>query len=960
MRRAVFALLMMLTIAGSAWAQSQAINGSIEGVVTDVQGGLLPGVTVTLTNTDTGATRSTTTNEEGLYRAVLLPLGRYAVVAELAGFKKSEQTGITLAAGQSVVVNVVMALGSVQETVQVIASTPITDPARVELGRTITNAEFANLPLVSRNSFNFGLLQPNVTGYEDVEFGATRVNANGSQMRTNYQIDGSSATQKNRAGLRMFQPSEIMVREVKVTSSGFAPEFGQTTGMVYNVITPSGTNQYRGDASYRFRRKDFAARPFTLAATAPKPDTHVDDAAVTFGGPILRDRLHFFGGYEYVKKDLSADRVITVTPATAATLGLSADALGAGVVPAIQTVNMFVGKADYQLSVSNRLSARWSVFNNVTPENIGSTTNNVPNTREVAYDFQDRMDNVGIQLTSSIGNNKLNEFRLAYGRRDNPFVASAVSGPGPSISITGVANFNGVRFAPNTPVFVEDYVQAIDNFSYIRGAHNFKVGFDAQWINDERGADMTALYTFPNVAAYLAAKNGTNRLGYTSFQQNVGDPSLSYSQSYLSVFAQDDWRLSAQLKVLFGLRYDVFNIPEGDASAPLAISQSFRTDKNNVGPRVGIAWSVDPSSRTVVRASTGLMYESPLGAFYENALLQNGNPRLASFSGGPTAAGAPLFPATVSGGATPSRSLFTVDPAFDTQYAWISDLQVEHAVSNSMSVSAAYLNSTGRHLPYITSVNVVAGANTLADGRPVYSTARLDPRFDFIRQVESKGRSRYNALTLGLNQRLTEGLLFNAFYTLAKAEDNAPIGGDYVVGSIDRPGLSDPSNPERDFGYTAWNQTHTFVLTTVYSPKFAGDGFGAAIANNNQVGVVIQANSGLPYNITARTDLNLDGIAADRPVGVDRNDRTLGAFATVDLRYSRFVPLGGFRRVEAIAEFKNLLNRKNIRAVNAAMFTDAAGKPTDAAFNSIAIPDAFPITQTYEPRQFQLGVKVTF
>lgn len=951
MFRVIVGTLTSVLLAASAFAQSQAINGSIEGTIVDVQGGLLPGVTVTVINVDTGTTRSAVSNADGLYRAILLPLGRYQVVAELPGFKKAEQSGIALLAGQTAVVNITLSLGSVQETIQVVAATVVTDPGRIELGRTITSTEFANLPLVSRNSFNFGLLQPNVTGYEDVEFGATRVNANGSQMRTNYQIDGSSATQKNRAGLRMFQPSEIMVREVKVTSSGFAPEFGQTTGMVYNVITPSGTNQFRGDASYRFRRKDFAARPLTLAPTAPKPDTHVDDVALTFGGPILRDRLHFFAGYEYVKKDLSADRVITVTPATATVLGLSPEALGNGVIPATQSVNMFVGKGDYQLSPAHRLSARWSVFNNVSPENILGGLN----TREIAYDFQDRMNNVGIQLTSSVGGNRLNELRLAYGRRNNPYLTAAASGPGPSVTIAGVANFNGVRFAPNTPEFVEDYVQLIDNFSYIRGAHNFKVGVDVQWINDDRGADTTGLYTFPDIASYLAAKSGANRFGYTRFDQNLGDPTLSYGQSYFSLFAQDDWRLSSQLKVLYGLRYDLFKVPAGDSTAPLPVSQSFRTDRNNIGPRVGVAWSVDAASTTVVRASTGLMYESPLGAFYENALLFNGNPRLLPFSGGPTTAGAPAFPALLVAGATPSRSLFTVASDFETQSAWLSDLQVERALNAHVSMSAAYVNATGQNLPYVLSVNAVPGNNTLGDGRPIYSAARRDPRFDLIREVQSNGRSRYNALTLGVNQRLNQGLLFNVFYTLAKAEDNAPIGGDYVVGSTDRSGLSDPSDPERDFGYTAWNQTHTFVFTTVYSPQVGGDGFAGKLANNNQVGVVIQANSGLPYNIRARTDLNLDGIAdADRPNGVARNDRTLGAFATVDLRYSRFVPLGRFRRVEALAEFKNLLNRKNIRAVNSLVTTDAQGNPV------APIPDSFDITQAFEARQFQLGVKVGF
>ena len=961
MIRAFLIGFLSLALTAPAYAQSQSTDGSIEGTVVDTSGGVLPGVTVTLTNIATGTQRVVVTNEGGLYRALLLPLGDYRIKAELNGFKSIERTGVTLSAGQSAVVNFELVVGGVQEVVQVSGVLPIAEPGKVDFGRLMTATEFKNLPLVSRNSFNFGLLHPNVTGYEDVEFGATRVNANGSQMRTNYQIDGSSATQKNRAGLRMFQPSEIMVQEVKVTSSGFAPEFGQTTGMVYNVITPSGSNLFRGDGSYRFRRKNFSARPLTLSPTAPTPDTHVDDVAGTVGGPIVKDRFHFFVGYEYLKHDLSADRVIAVTPATAAQLGLSPGALGDGVVPAIQKVNMFVGKADYQVNAANRFSGRWSFFNNKTPEN--SFTSGLLPTREVQYDFQDRMDNVGIQLTTVLGTAMLNEFRFAYGRRNNPLVQSAAAGPGPSVTIPGVASFNGVRYSPNTPVFLESYEQIVDNVSWIRGRHDLKIGLDAQLIHDERGADTTALYTFPDIASYQAAKNGSNPFGYTRFEQNVGDGSLAYDQSYWSFFAQDDLWIAPQLKLLFGVRYDLFNVPAGDPAAPLAISRSFRTDKGNFAPRVGAAWSVDPESRTVVRASTGLMYEPPLGAFYEDALLQNGNPRFLPVSAAPSQVGAPGFPGTLSSlppGVAPSKSIRTVNSDFNTQYAWLTNVQVERALGTDLSVAAAYVNSVGRNLPLALNVNGVPTGATLPDGRPIYSSTvsaatRVDPNFDVIRQIQSIGHARYDALTLSLTKRQSHGFLMNAFYTLAKAKDNGVIGGDYVIGSTDRSGISDPTNPDRDYSYTAWNQAHTFVLSTVFAPTKSGNGIGPALANNNQVGVIVQANSGLPYNIRSNRDLNLDGITdADRPNGIARNSGTLGTFATVDLRYSRFVPLSGARRVEAFAELKNLFNHKNTRAVNSVVTTDALGNP------AAPIPGEFPVTTVYESRQLQLGLKVSF
>jgi len=202
---------------------------------------------------------------------------------------------------------------------------------------------------------------------------------------------------------------------------------------------------------------------------------------------------------------------------------------------------------------------------------------------------------------------------------------------------------------------------------------------------------------------------------------------------------------------------------------------------------------------------------------------------------------------------------------------------------------------------------------------------------------------------------MTRGMLFNAFYTLSKAVDNGVIGSNYVIGSTDASGISDPSNPDRDYGYTSWNQMHTFVGSAVVAPTFSGSGAWTKIANNNQAGVVLQVNSGLPYNIRSNLDLNLDGITdADRPNFVARNSATLGTFATLDLRYSRFVPIAGAVRAEVLAEFKNLFNRRNVRAVNSVVATDALGQPLSP------IPEQFPVTQTYEPRQFQLGFRLQF
>src|SRR5437867_4602597 len=274
-----------LALVAPAFAQSQGANGAIEGTVTDTSGAVLPGVTVTVTNLDTGLERSMVTNEKGLYRAPLLPLGTYRVVAELQGFKKYEQSGVKVSVGEAAVVNVALGVGTVSETITVLADSPVADLSRIDIGHTMSELEVHNLPLVARNPYNFALVQPGVTGIENVEFGVPRLAANGAAMRINYQIDGNTNTEKDRAGLRLLPMSEVMIQEVKVVTTGFAPEFGQTMGMVYNAVTPSGTNTFKGEGSYLFRRKPFSAFPFFFgctgvaascgppAADAQKPET---------------------------------------------------------------------------------------------------------------------------------------------------------------------------------------------------------------------------------------------------------------------------------------------------------------------------------------------------------------------------------------------------------------------------------------------------------------------------------------------------------------------------------------------------------------------------------------------------------------------------------------------------------------------------------------------------------------
>ena len=961
----LLAALLIVSSPIHARAQAQAANGNIEGTVRDSTGAPLPGVTVTVTNTDTGAARTSITNSDGAYRAILLPLGKYKVIAELQGFKTFEQQGVTLSAGQIVLLNVELNVGSVAETVTVTSESPVAQPGKIDLGRTIGENEIKNLPLVSRNPYNFAFLQANVTGYENNEFGVPRINANGTQMRTNYQIDGNTNTEKDRAGLRLLPISEVLVREVKVITNGFAPEFGQTTGMVYNAITPSGTNAVDGSLSYRFRRNAMSSRPFFLADTARKPDTDVNDFTATLGGPIVKDTWHYFGAYEYVDRSLvTGAQVVTVSPAAAQNLGI--DLPESGVIPAHQKVNFGFGKTDYQLGLSHRLAVRYFLFKNLSPSNIpaGLTT------PDRATDFTDRMDSASAQLISTIGTTKLNELRVQYARRHQFRTLADSAVDGPAITVTGAANFGGPRIGDGNSVgfdFNQGIWQVIDNVTWLRGKHGFKAGIDAQFVADDRVRGERFLYTFPTEASYLAARDGVNPFGYQSLQQDFGDLTAEYSSRFYGLFVQDDWQLNSRMKLLFGMRYDLFDVPSARTFAANPYSQDFTIDKNNVAPRAGFSWSLDDRATTVVRASMGLMYEPPLIDFYDNAILGNGDPRAYTVTVSGSSPGAPAFPtnlATVPPTfVLPQQSITAVDPDFRSQYAWLTNVQIERALRSDISVAVGYVNSIGRNLPVLMDVNMIPTGQALGDGRPIYSTAvsaatRIDPTFDHVNVFQSIGESTYNAFTATLAKRMTQGWQATATYTFAHGEDNAPLTGTYVVGSQDDR-VSDPSNLDRDRGVTPFHQAHTFAVSSVLAPSFEGGGLGNALLNNNQLGVILQANSGLPFNIRSNQDLNRDGQNNDRPLDIERSAGRLGTVFYLDLRYSRFVALREGQRLELFFEAKNLFNTENVSAVNRVITTDTAGNAAaPISFDAADYPTAG--KSGYDQRQMQLGVKVVF
>src|SRR3984893_3225611 len=339
LRPLVFLALAAIAAVPLCYGQASAINGEVSGTVTDPSGAAVAGATVQIANKGTGFKQSTKSTDTGLYRFTLLPLGNYDLTVQAAGFADLSRNGIVVNAGATVTVDVPLQVAGAATQVQVTAVASLTDPSRTDIGSTLANDVTHNLPLVSRNPYNFILFQPNVSGRGNTEFGVPRkINANCFNGRINYELDGGDNTESDRAGIRLIPITNTYVEEIQQVSNGFAPEFGNTVGTVFNTITKSGTNDFHGEASYIFRRTPFSARPKLLASTAATPEVNVDSYVGDAGGRLIRDKLFFFGSFEQVKRDLPGP--VTVPASTIAQLGLPADYVNA--VPFNQSVYFYM------------------------------------------------------------------------------------------------------------------------------------------------------------------------------------------------------------------------------------------------------------------------------------------------------------------------------------------------------------------------------------------------------------------------------------------------------------------------------------------------------------------------------------------------------------------------------------------------------------------------------------------
>ena len=940
--------LLAFGLGSFAWGQSQAINGTISGRVTDSTAAAVAAATVTVTNTGTGFTRTANSGADGYYVLPNLPLGTYTVAVQKTGFATAQFSNVILNAGTNAVLNSALKVGAVNTTVEVTSGAPVLDPAQVNIGATLDSRAITSLPLVSRNPYNFILFQPGVSGHPNPELGIPRtLNTNGVIDRINYQLDGMVDTESDRYGLRLFPISNAYIREVQTVSNSFAPEFGNTVGDIYNVITDSGTNTAHGMFNYTTRPNATTARPILLGASKPKPDLTQQDFSGNLGGPNKKNKLFLFGAYEHLSRGQPTPNTIDATAITALNIPASMTAT----LPGVEHATFLDLRADYDINSSNQLMVRYNYFRNEYPFNTGAGGTNEDNT---STDFHDRAHIGGIQLVSEFGPTVVNEFRASDPYRKEIHLAGPTTGTGPVISISGPdpVTFGGTT--GNGNAFAEKVPSFNDNVTWIHGAHTMKVGYSFQ-----QNVDVQVIGTGYNQWSFSSIPNYQSG-NYTSLKEVYGNSRQGYHTIFWGLFAQDSWQATPSLLVDYGVRYDRYQPPPTDPSSPAPFSQHFATDNKDIAPRLGLAWKLD--NKTVVRADGGLFYDAPPTNLWYNALANDGSTTYTTVSISNGTPGAPVYPnipVLTPGASTPN--IIVVSPNRRDSYVINTSLQVSRQLTTNDALTLGYVHTGGRELEYLYNSNLINPIGTLGDGRPIFNTAvnantRLYPAFNAITMQATGSNSVYDALVANYQHRWSQGLQVSAAYTWSHTLDDSPGANSFEINSP----ASDPTNRRRDYGNANVNRPNSLTVNTVIQPTFHLGRTGNALLNGNEFAVLTSIASGDTQGITASSTQPLNGdttaTGVQRPLGIGRNTLRTKVIAQVDLRYTRTLATFWERvQPQFFVEAQNLLNRSNVTSLNTKVAVNAAGVPTSG------IPTLFPGTgSVLEARIIQFGFQARF
>jgi hypothetical protein len=992
----VFATLSALSF--TAHAQSIA---TLKGRVTDASGAIVHGAIITVRVEETGVQRSATSDATGEYQFAFLPVGAYRVEIQSAGFRPELIPRLVVEVGRTIVQDFQLQVGDVTETVDVMSEIPPIERS-ITLGQIIDQRTLQDIPLNGRQLLQLALLVPGSITPPQNGLLTTPSRAQGSQgLNTagnredtaNFQVNGVTLNDLIN-NILVFQPPLDAVQEFRIDNGSVSAEEGRNGGASLNIVTRSGTNQFRGGVSAYFRDRALDARNLF---TPTEPPFERQQFGVYVAGPLARNRTFFFVTYEGLRQQQGLP-VNTVVLSDAQRAAITDPVIRnvSALMPRPTTIDergvaRYVGAADapvetdrfaadlaHNFSATDRLHAFYALQRDwrLEPQELGNT---IPGFGDVR---SGRRQLLTLEYTRAAGPQWVNQARAGYSRiafnaQQNGALKPADYGLDtgghatsglPTFNVAGAFNLGG---PPNLPQARTDTTVLVSNdVSVTAGRHALKFGAEYRRFTYNAWFLDPGTLNFPSVAAFAS---GTAN----SFSLMLGDRRAYITQDAFGAFVQDSVRVAPSLTLDLGLRYEwnitpserddrfvVFDAPTASLRRVSDGADVYRQNADNVQPRIGVAWDASRNGRTLVRAAYAVTVEQPLVNAVANL---TANPPMGTpltLTGSVPVATA--FALAAGGG---GLSPITVDPAYRNAITYRWNVNLQREVARGMSVMLGYVGARSRQL------RLTRNMNQPIDGTRPYPRVSLESSIlpgvplGNITQVESSGQSNYRALWASVTRRLTSGLQFSGAYTWSRSRDtnslSSPPTSITVQNGYD---IADSWGPS-DF-----DARHRFVLRGVFELPLGTH----AILTNWQVAAILQLQSGSPLNIVT-SNSSLTGVANTVRPDVTGPIRVIGdinqwfdtsvfvpasgfgnlgrnavvgpGFETLDVSISKAIPLTSRARIQLQADVFNVLNDPNL---------GQPGRIVGSPNFGVITNTRFPPGDSGSSRQIQLGFKLLF
>jgi hypothetical protein len=940
--RIVAVCLSILVVFTSA---AHAQNGKITGRVTDSQGGVLPGATVVATETSTGLHTTLATNAAGIYVFPSLPPGPYRLTVTMSGFRTLVRERLVLLTGQSLTIDVSLELAGIEETLSVMAESPMISAGESKVGGVVENVQIENVPINTRNVQELALLVPGAKPANRFDPTKGRVPAisfgtNGTGRGILYTLDGGDNTDDGVGGI-LQQVSMDSIQEFEVVTSRMKAEYGRAGGGVIQMVTKSGTNEFHGSVFEFFRDRSLNAK------TQPEKDAEIEKGPFrrhqfggTLGGPIIRDKAFFFVTYERVQEDVNS--VLGVPPVVEALYDpdFIEEHGGFGLIDQPYRRNYLTAKYTQQFNPGNRLDFRFALERNSRQGDQVGTGFDTNVTRDFAATQTNDLWSLLGRVQTIVGDSALNELVFQASDFTNILISDLQTdfhAPGaprlvyPSLEV-------GQNWISPSKTFQRKY-ELKDDVSYSLAVHDMKFGGTVLRV-DPLGFDLP----IGTSGVFLYANDGDPVNAALAFQQFTVVPPVEFPTTEYGLYFQDNWRLTESVTLNLGIRYDLeigtlSGIEYGetgelllnDPRSPFFGQGTPQDDKDNVAPRLGFAWDVGNRGETVFRGGWGLFYDKVIA----NASLFTAGD--ASELQGVLIFGPPFGPHNIP----PFETLVedfgfassldgTITPGYELPQSSQTTIGLSRQLTPTLALDLDYIHSEGIRINKWSDLNERTA--------PFDDTSRLfwPERTSRLRVAESIGENQYDGLLVSLRKRYSNGVQYVVNYTLSRLSGNATDFGDEAEC---RTCIGD----ERDVGPLPNDTTHRLVLSGIF-----------LLPLDFQVSALFQAESGRPINALAVADLNGNGSfrGKDFASGPNGEPPGRGNFLgdptyLLDLRFVKFFRFGGSKELQLMFEAFNVFNHVNWgRNFESTFESPNFGNPTGELWTN--------------QRQIQLGVRFNF